>query len=80
MYGSNCYQTFWRSRNLPDFYFRSVNDACVHYPFPTPFSDEVLAQVAGNEAYSFTDGFLQQGSFLIKQGSSINRAIIFQGY
>jgi hypothetical protein len=29
----------------------------VHDPFPTPFTDEVLEQVAGKEAYSFTDGF-----------------------
>jgi hypothetical protein len=37
--------------------YMSLNSACVHDPFPTPFSDEVLDQVAGNEAYSFTDGF-----------------------
>jgi hypothetical protein len=37
--------------------YRSLNVSCVHDPFPTPFSDEVLDQVAGNEAYSFTDGF-----------------------
>jgi hypothetical protein len=37
--------------------YRSLNSSCVHDPFPTPFSDEVLDQVAGNEAYSFTDGF-----------------------
>jgi hypothetical protein len=30
----------------------------VHDPFPTPFTDEVLEQVAGKESYSFTDGFL----------------------
>jgi len=29
----------------------------VHNPFPTPFSDEVLNSVVGNEAYSFTDEF-----------------------
>jgi hypothetical protein len=29
----------------------------VHDPFPTPFTDEVLEQVAGRESYSFTDGF-----------------------
>jgi len=34
-----------------------LNSACVHDPFPTPFSDEVLDQVVGKEAYSFTDGF-----------------------
>jgi hypothetical protein len=39
--------------------YRSLNVACVHDPFPTPFSDEVLDQVAGNEAYSFTYGFFR---------------------
>jgi hypothetical protein len=34
-----------------------LNDACLHDPFPTPFSDEVLENVGGQEAYSFTDGF-----------------------
>ena len=36
---------------------RKLNDACVHDPFPTPFTDEVLDNVGGQEAYSFTDGF-----------------------
>jgi hypothetical protein len=36
---------------------QNLNVACVHDPFPTPFSDEVLDQVAGNKVYSFTDGF-----------------------
>lgn len=38
--------------------YRSLKNACTQDPFPTPFSDEVLDNVAGNEAYSFTDGFL----------------------
>lgn len=37
--------------------YHSLNNACVHDPFPMPFSDEVLDNVAGNEAYSFTDKF-----------------------
>jgi len=36
---------------------RKLNDACVHDPFPTPFKDEVLENVRGQEANSFTDGF-----------------------
>ena len=36
---------------------RGLNAACVHDPFPTPFTDEVLENVGGKEAYSFTDGF-----------------------
>ena len=37
---------------------RKLNDACLHDPFPTPFTDEVLEGVGGQEMYSFTDGFL----------------------
>jgi hypothetical protein len=37
---------------------RKMNDACLHDPFPTPFTDEVLDNVGGQEVYSFTDGFL----------------------
>jgi hypothetical protein len=36
---------------------RKLNDACLHDPFPTSFTDEVLENVGGHEAYSFTDGF-----------------------
>ena len=36
---------------------RKLNDACLHDHFPTPFTDEVLYNVRGQEVYSFTDGF-----------------------
>jgi hypothetical protein len=36
---------------------RKLNDACFPDPFPTPFTDEVLDNVGGQEVYSFTDGF-----------------------
>ena len=36
---------------------RKLNDACLHDPFPTLFTDEVLDNVGNQEAYSFTDGF-----------------------
>jgi hypothetical protein len=36
---------------------RKLNDACLHDPFPTPFTNEVLYNVGGQEVYSFTDGF-----------------------
>ena len=36
---------------------RKHNDACMHDPFPTPFIDEVLKGLGGQEMYSFTDGF-----------------------
>jgi hypothetical protein len=34
-----------------------LNDACLHDPFPKPFTNEVLYNVGGQEVYSFTDGF-----------------------
>ena len=34
-----------------------MNDACMHDPFLTPFTDEVLEGVGGQEMYSFMDGF-----------------------
>ena len=34
-----------------------LNDACMHDPFPTPFTDEALEGVGGQEMYSFTYGF-----------------------
>jgi hypothetical protein len=36
---------------------RKLNDSCLHDPFPTPFTDEVLENVGGQEVYSFTNGF-----------------------
>jgi hypothetical protein len=36
---------------------RKINESCLHDPFPTPFKDEVLENVGGHEAYSFTYGF-----------------------
>lgn len=36
---------------------RKLNDACVHDPFLTLFTDKVLENVGGQEAYSFMDGF-----------------------
>jgi hypothetical protein len=36
---------------------RKLNDVFLHDPFPTTFTDEVLENVGGQEAYSFTDGF-----------------------
>ena len=36
---------------------RKLNDACLHDPFSTRFTNEVLESVGGQEMYSFTDGF-----------------------
>ena len=34
-----------------------LNDACLHDPFPTPFTDEVFESVGGKEMYSFSYEF-----------------------
>lgn len=36
---------------------KKLNDGCAHDLFPTAFTDEILENVGGQEAYSFTDGF-----------------------
>ena len=36
---------------------RKLNDLCLHDPFPTPFTDEVLDNVGGQKGCSFTNGF-----------------------
>ena len=37
--------------------FREINKVTLTNPFPTPFIDEILNEVAGHECHSFTDGF-----------------------
>ena len=37
--------------------YRWLNKATKTNPFPTPFADEILNEVAGHECYSFTNGF-----------------------
>jgi hypothetical protein len=36
---------------------RKLNDAFLHDPFPTPFIDEFLENMGGQEEYSCIDGF-----------------------
>jgi hypothetical protein len=38
--------------------FRGLNKLTLMDLFPTPFTDEIINEVAGHECYSFTDGFL----------------------
>ncbi|KAH9316799.1 hypothetical protein KI387_044537, partial [Taxus chinensis] len=37
--------------------YRELNVARVIDPFPMPFTEEILEDVAGRNIYSFTDGF-----------------------
>jgi len=49
-------------------YIKKLNDACVRDPFPTPFTNEVLDNVRGQEAYSFTNGFSRYHQIKIMVG------------
>ena len=46
---------------------RNLIDSYLHNPFPTPFRDEVLDNLGGHEAYSFTDGFSRYHHIKIAQ-------------
>ena len=37
--------------------FKELNKVTLIDPFPMPYADEILNEVAGHECYSFTDGF-----------------------
>ncbi len=47
-----------------------LNDAWVHDPFPTPFTEKNLDNVGGQEVYSFTDGFSGYHQIRITQEDS----------
>ena len=51
---------------------RKLSDACLHDPFPTPFADEVLENVGGEEAYSFTLFRIHQVSIASEYQSKTN--------
>ena len=37
--------------------FRKLNEQTIKDPFPLPFTDTMLNQIAGFEMYSFADGY-----------------------
>ena len=44
---------------------RKLNDASLHDSFPTPFTEEVLEGVGGQEMYYFIDGFFGYHQIII---------------
>ena len=60
---------------------RKLNDACMHDPFATPFTDEVLEGVGIQEMYSFTNGFLGYHQIQIaKEDHHKTRFVTESGY
>ena len=37
--------------------YRDINKACPKYNYPTPYIDQIIDDYAGNEMFSFMDGF-----------------------
>jgi hypothetical protein len=58
--------------------YKILNSACVHDPFPTPFTDEVLEQVVGKEAYSLTDRFSRYHQVRIVEEDKIKTTFIIE--
>jgi hypothetical protein len=58
---------------------RKLNDACLHDPFPTPFTDEVLENVGGHKVYSFTDGFSGYHQIKIAQKTDTRPLLLQNG-
>jgi hypothetical protein len=56
--------------------YKSLNSAYVHDPFPMPFTDNVLEQVTGKEAYLFTDGFFRYHQVRIVEGDKSKTTFI----
>jgi len=58
---------------------RKLNDACLHDPFPTLFTDEVVENVGGQEIYSFTDGFSSYHQIRIAPEGRHNATFVTEG-
>ena len=58
---------------------RKLNDTYMHDTFPTPFTDEVLEAVGGQEVYSFTDGFFGYHHNRIAKEVDIKQHLLLNG-
>src|SRR5713226_5973952 len=55
---------------------RKLNDACLHNPFPTPFTDELLESVEGKEMYSFINSFSSYHQVIIAKEDRHNATFV----
>ena len=46
--------------------FRDLNKACPKDNYPTPFIDQIIDECAGNEIFSFIDGFFGYNHITIR--------------
>ena len=60
---------------------RKLNDACLHDPFPTPFTDKVLEGVGGQEVHLFMDGFsCYHDIYIVKEDRQKTKFVMELGF
>jgi hypothetical protein len=58
--------------------FRGLNKWTLINPFPTPFADEIINEIMGNECYSFTNKFSRYNQVPIAIEYQPNTTFIFK--
>lgn len=58
--------------------FRSLNAVTIKDPFPIPFTDSILEEVAGHEIYSFMDGFSGYNQISIAEEDKLKTTFIVE--
>ena len=56
--------------------FRDLNKACPKDNYPTPFIDQIIDECAGNEIFSFMDGFSGYNQITIRPEDQHKTAFI----
>jgi hypothetical protein len=59
--------------------FRDLNKACPKENFLIPFIDQIFDECAGNEVFSFMDGFSGYNQIQIKHEDQHNMTLFFLG-
>lgn len=58
--------------------FRCLNAVTIKDPFPIPFTDSILEEVAGHEIYSFMDGFSGYNQISIAEEDKLKTTFIVE--
>ena len=58
--------------------FRSLNAVTIKDPFPIPFIDNILEEVAGHEMYSFIDRFLRYNQISIVEEDKLKTTFVVE--
>ena len=59
--------------------FRCLKAVTIKDPFPIPFTDSILEEVAGHEIYSFMDGFSGYNQISIVEEDKLKTTFVVEG-